>query len=106
MEKSLSKTGFFIGLLNFLHVIFVFMNRYSIYLPNEDKSIIIFAWAIITIILAITGFFVSKKGYNEDRTNQGLGIAGMAINGLIILPAILFIIAIIFSPGIVGKKKK
>ena len=104
MEKSLAKTGFFIGLLNIIHVVIVFMNRQLIVLPEEDRMIIIFAWFIITVILAITGFCLSKKGYNEEKHNAGLGIAGMALNSLIILPAILLLFAAIFS-GTTNKRK-
>jgi len=105
MERSLAKTGFFIGLLNFIHVVLIFMNRHNIILPEEDRMIIISAWFIITVILAITGFFLSKKGYNEERSNTGLGVAGMAINGLIILPAILLLLAAIFS-GTTNSKRR
>jgi phosphate starvation-inducible membrane PsiE len=104
MEKSNSKTGFFIGLINCIHVAIVFMNRQFIILPAEDKNIIISAWFIITIVLAITGFFLSKKGYSEERNNSGLGIAGMALNGLVILPAILLLIIAIFS-GTANKRR-
>ena len=97
MEKSNAKTGFFIGLFNAIHVIFIFMNRHSIILPEEDRMIIIAAWFVITIIFAITGFFLSKKGYREEKNNIGLSIAGMSLNGLIILPAILFLLYAIFS---------
>ena len=97
MERSNAKIGFFIGLINFLHVVIVFMNREFIVLPESDKTIIVFAWFIITVVLAITGFFMSRKGYNEERNNAGLGIAGMALNGLVILPAILLLIAVVFS---------
>ena len=97
MARSNAKTGFFIGILNLLHVIIVFMNRQLITLPEDDRMIIISAWFIITIILAITGFFLSKKGYSEERQNASLGIAGMALNGLVILPAILLLLGAIFS---------
>jgi hypothetical protein len=104
MEKSNAKVGFFIGLLNFLHIIMVFMNRQLIVLPEDDRTIIISAWFIITVILAITGFFLSKKGYSEERQNASLGIAGMALNGLVILPAILLLLGAIFS-GTSGKRR-
>ena len=89
MKNSMAKTGFFMGLINLLHVIIVSMNRQSINLPEQDRGIIILAWFIITVVLAITGFFVSKKGY--DNGSQGLGIAGMAFNGIIILPVIILL---------------
>ena len=97
MEKSDSKTGFFIGLFNAIHVIFIFMNKNQIILPEEDRMIIIRAWFIFTIVLAITGFFLSKKGYANEGYNTGLGITGMALNGLIILPAILLLLGALFS---------
>jgi hypothetical protein len=84
-EKSSSKTGFFIGILNLLHLIIVYMNKQNINLPEDEKTTIIFAWAIITLVVAITGFFLSKKGYAEEQKNTGYGIAGMASNGLVIL---------------------
>lgn len=105
MEKSMAKTGFFIGLLNFLHVIIVFMNRDNIILPEGDRTIILFAWFIITVILAVTGFFISKKGYNEEHNKSGIGIAGMALNGVIILPAILVLLAGITSSISSNKKR-
>jgi hypothetical protein len=104
MERSNSKTGFFIGLINCIHVVIIFMNRQLIILPAEDKSIIISAWFIITIVFSITGFFLSKKGYNEERQNTGLGIAGMALNSLVILPAILLLLVVIFS-GTTNKRR-
>jgi len=106
MEKSLAKTGFFIGLLNFIHIVLIFMNRHLIILPEEDKSILIIAWFTFTIILAITGLFLSKKGYNEERNNQGLGIAGIALNSLVILPVVIFILLAIFAPGAGGVSGK
>ena len=104
MERSNAKIGFFIGLLNLLHVVIVFMNRELIVLPESDKTIIVSAWFIITIVFAITGLFLSRKGYNEERQNIGLGIAGMALNGLVILPAILLLLAAIFS-GSTNKRR-
>jgi len=105
MEKSNSKTGFFIGLLNFIHVVIVFMNRDSILLPEEDKTIIIIAWFILTVVLAITGFCLSKKGYNEERHNAGLSVAGMALNGLVILPVIILLLAALFSGATNSKRR-
>jgi hypothetical protein len=96
-EKSNAKTGFFIGLLNLLHLIIVYMNKHNINLPEDKGAMIIFAWGIITLVLAITGFFVSRKGYVEERKNSGYGIAGMALNGLVILPALLLLLSTIFS---------
>jgi hypothetical protein len=96
-KSSWAKTGFFIGALNILHLIIVYMNKHVINLPEDDRTIIIFAWGIITFVLAITGFCLSKKGYSEERTGGGYGIAGMALNGLIVLPAILFLIFAVSS---------
>jgi hypothetical protein len=97
-EKSNAKTGFFIGLFNLLHLIIVYMNRHNIILPEDERRMmIIFVWGIITLVLAITGFFDSRKGYLEERKNSGYGIAGMVLNGLVILPALLVLLSTIFS---------
>jgi len=106
MDRSFAKTGFFIGLINFIHVVFVFMNRHIIILPKEDKNILIFAWFIFTVILAVTGLFLSKKGYNEEKNNMGLGIAGIALNSLVILPVVLFILLALFAPNAGGVSRK
>ena len=97
MERSNSKTGFFISMLNFIHVVIVFMNSQLIVLPEEEKMVIISAWFIITVVLTVTGFFLSKKGYTEERHNTGFGFAGIALNGLVMLPAIILMLGIIFS---------
>jgi len=99
--SSMAKAGFLIGLINLFQLIIIIFNRHSINLPEENSGIIILIWLVVTIILAITGFIVSKNGYNEG--NKGLGIAGMAFNGLIILPAIIFLLGSIF--GSIGKTK-
>jgi cation transport ATPase len=96
-EKSNAKTGFFIGILNLLHLIIVYMNKHNINLPEDERMTIIFVWVIITLVLAITGFFMSRKGYIEERRNSGYGIAGMALNGLVILPALLLLLSAVFS---------
>jgi hypothetical protein len=95
--KSNAKTGFFIGILNLLHLIIIYMNKQNISLPEDERAIIIFAWAIITLVVAITGFFLSRKGYIEEQKNSGYGIAGMVFNGLVILPALFLLLSAIFS---------
>jgi len=93
--SSMAKAGFFIGLINLLQLIIIIFNRQSINLPEENFGIIVLIWLVVTIILAITGFIVSKNGYNEG--SKGLGIAGMAFNGLIILPAIVLLLGSILE---------
>jgi len=99
--SSMAKVGFFIGLINLLQLIIIIFNRQSINLPEENSAIIVLIWLVVTIILAIAGFIVSKNGYNEG--SKGLGIAGMAFNGLIILPAIIFLLSSVL--GSLGKTK-
>jgi curved DNA-binding protein CbpA len=103
-KESNAKTGFFIGILNILHLIIIYMNKHNITLLEDERTIIIFAWAIITLVVAITGFFLSRKGYVEEQNNKGYGIAGMAFNGLVILPTLFFLLSAIFSSHN-GKRK-
>jgi len=97
MNITMAKVGFFIGLINFLQLIIIIFNRERINLPEQDSIIIIFVWLIITVVAAITGFVISLNGYKENKTSQGFGIAGMALNGLVILPAIIFFLGTILD---------
>ncbi|GMO70122.1 MAG: hypothetical protein Ta2A_18670 [Treponemataceae bacterium] len=91
-NSKMVKAGCYIGLINLFNVILV-------YFTCKDRDFsqeIILAWIIITVVVAITGFYVSKTGRNKEGANDGLGIAGMAINGIILLPALIFVILLIF----------
>jgi uncharacterized membrane protein len=92
-----------IGVLNLLNVIVVYLTRNSIQLPEEDRTVIIFAWFIVTIVAAITGFCLSISETKKNIPGKGFGIAGMVLNGLVILPALIFCIGAIFNSG--GAKK-
>jgi uncharacterized membrane protein YkgB len=95
-ESSMAKVGCFLGIINIVNVILVLANYESIIDSlSGDPALAVFAWLIITIVLAITGFFVSKSGHSKGE--EGAGIAGMALNGLIILPAIILFIGVILD---------
>ena len=97
IRKSNAKTGFFIGILNMLQLIYIYMNKNKIYLPSDDKTTIILLWIIITLILAIKGFLSSRKSYIKEKLNTGYGIVGMVINGIIIVPALLFLLSALIA---------
>jgi uncharacterized membrane protein len=99
--------GCILGIINILSIIIVFtnMNGLQDYFNSNDNSswsIFLLAYFVITIVVAITGFLVSKSSYSKGQ--EGAGIAGMALNGLIILPVIIFFIGSILEAF--GKKKK
>jgi len=94
---KMNTAGFVLGIINLLNIILVYLTRDSITLPEEDRGVIIGAWLVVTIILAITGFCVSKSGVKSDEPQKGLGITGMALNGLVILPALIFLIFIVLD---------
>ena len=81
----MNKIGLILGLCNLGNVVLVYLYRKQLYqwLPADDAIAIIIAWAVVTIILCVTGFFLSK--YNEE-TRKAAGILGMAVNGLVMLP--------------------
>ena len=83
----MNKVGLALGLVNLINVVLVYLYRRPLYqwLPPDDAIAIIIAWAVVTIILSVTGFFLSK--YTEaDQPRKAAGITGMAVNGLVILP--------------------
>jgi len=88
-KKSNAKPGLFIGILNMLQLVYFYINRSSINLPGDNKVMIISGWIIISLIVAIVGFYISRKGYIEKEINIGYGIAGMFLNGIVILPIVL-----------------
>jgi hypothetical protein len=102
--SAMAKAGFFIGLINLLQLIIIIMNRQNINLPEDNRAIIVLAWFVITVVLAITGFIVSKNGYSEG--GKGFGIAGMAFNGLVILPVIIFFLGVILQSFSSSKKQE
>jgi hypothetical protein len=97
-ETSMGTVGCFLGIINLINVIIAIANFQSLY----DNGIGLFVWFIVTVVLAITGFLVSKSGHSKGQ--EGAGIAGMALNGLVILPAIIFFIGAILES--VGKRKR
>ena len=106
-ETSTAKAGFFIGLINFLNVVLVYVNRDDIINHMGDDSFIFWVvWFVITFVLAIIGFFVSKSGYIKEDYNRGWGVAGMVFNGLVIIPALLFVLVSMSSGGINSSKKR
>jgi len=94
-RKSDAKTGLFIGILNMLQLVYFYMNRNSANLPDDNKAVIISGWIIISLIVAIVGFYISRKRYFEKEINRGYGIAGMFLNGIVILPVVLFFLSAI-----------
>ena len=89
--SSMGIVGCIMGIINIFNVILVIANRDSIISSfSGDAFLPAFAWFIITVVIAITGFFVSKSGHSKGE--EGAGIAGMALNGLVILPAMIFLI--------------
>jgi hypothetical protein len=91
--QKLVKTECYIGIINLLNVIVVYFAGKGRGFPQE----IIIVWIVITVVLAITGFCVSMSGRKKEGANEGLGIAGMALNGIILLPALIFGLMLIFS---------
>ena len=100
-ETSKAKMGFFIGMINLFNVILVYVNRDDIrsYFAGDDSFVFWVVWFIITFVLAITGFFISKAGYDNEKQNCGMGVAGMVFNSLVILPALVFIFVFMFGGG-------
>jgi len=80
-----------------LNVLLVYVNRHSISIPEEDRIAVVLAWFVVTVVLAITGFCVSKTGYSKEKAGAGFAISGMALNGIIILPALVFFLYILIS---------
>ena len=85
--------GCFLGIANIINIIVVFKDGIPDISYNEFGALV---WLVITVVIAITGFLVSKSGHNKGAI--GSGITGMVLNGLIILPVlILFLSAILQS---------
>jgi hypothetical protein len=91
-QPTAKSPGFIIGMINLVNFLCVYFARIKILslIPEKDTIFIVIAWFVVTLVLAITGFCVSLSEYRAKTTDRGLAVTGMALNGLIILPVVIF----------------